>query len=257
MGDAVNLHSVVIGDGLVVETFLMALLGGLLLDYAVQHCGLLLGLAHPVLLIGAGAVLLLHIHEYGQTVAGKARIAHVRAPGQGKAVLESIVQNLDEFIQRQVPGAVPSPVVTDFQRETGIERMVGEGGNGHIIVRIELEGIPVLGRGVAAAVHFEALRALAQEGVANRAHTLLPIWREGSGRILHDCLHIGLCGGVELSVHRLLVEARHSSLRHKPPVAYDVEHVIGLAARREVEMAVETYIFLGTLLIGLGHYEHL
>ena len=135
--------------------------------------------------------------------------------------------------------------------------MVGEGGNGHIIVRIELEGIPVLGRGVAAAVHFEALRALAQEGVANRAHTLLPIWREGSGRILHDCLHIGLCGGVELSVHRLLVEARHSGLRHKPPVAYDVEHVIGLAARRKVEMAVETYIFLGTLLIGLGHYEHL
>ena len=41
-------------------------------------------------------------------------------------MFKSIVERLDQLIDRNVPVLVPAPVVADFKREFLVERMVGE-----------------------------------------------------------------------------------------------------------------------------------
>ena len=259
-GDAVDLHSVVVGDFLAVEAFLTGFLSG---DFLLGSGDFLHAffLAYPALLVGTCGLHGLHVHQHCKTVAGEAGIGHIGAPGDGVAVIEGGVDDVHQFVDGEVPGLVPAPVVADFDCEFGVERMMGVRTEGDVVLRVDLHGVAIALCGVGFAVHLELIGDFAKIGIQDAVETLLP----GSGETvavgnLGNCAHICLEHCIHLRLFGQFGAVVHSgvcALGNYAVVAYDGEHVVCRAAGREVEVAVQTHVFVGPVGVGLIYAEHL
>ena len=142
-GNAVDNHAVVVGCFPVVESSLTHFLGNV--DFRQRFAGQLFALvgsgkACPTSHVRTGEFCAAGcIWHNGDTVAGETLFAHVTAPCKGVAVLNGIVHNSHQLVDRQVPGKSVAPVVLNFDGELGVERVVCIRSQRYIIVRIDAE----------------------------------------------------------------------------------------------------------------------
>ena len=251
----------VVGHGLVVEVDLAGLLGGNGLHYLDLRTGTgAVGPAYPALLVGSGGSACLGVDQDGETGAVEARMAHVCAPCEGVAVVDGVVYDCHELVDREVPGLVPAPVVFNLDCELGIERMMGEAGQGHIVGRVDLEGVAIAGGSVLLAVHNELRRLLAQILVQNCLNGPLPCGAESPVGVLHDCVHHGFEDSVHLSGDRQLgavVQAGHFHVGNDTVVADDIQDVVTLGTDGIVELAVQADVLDRPLVVGVADHEEL
>ena len=195
----------------------------------------------------------------GPTQRSWSGFGDVAAPGHGVTVVHGIVDNGHELIERQVVAEAPAPVVFHLDGKLGIERMVREGGNVHIVVRVDTQGITVAFRRVGDTVLHEGLGNLAQISVEDAVETLGPYGGELAVRILHDGLHIALEDGVEFALggeFGTVVHAGVVLLRHDTVVADDLQHVTEAGTLRHVQETVEADILERPVVIGMTDDEH-
>ena len=138
--------------------------------------------------------------------------------------------------------------------------MVREGGDVHVVVRVDAQGVAIALRGVGDTVLHEGFGNLAQVGVQDPVEALGPHGSELAVRVLHHGLHIALEDGIQLALSRELGAVVHAGvvlLRHDAVVADNLEHVTEAGALGHVQETVQADILEGPVMIGMTDDEHL
>ena len=125
----------VVGELVVVEALLTILLGGFdfgyisRVDELIQQALLIRGVqTDPASLVRTLRFDFFHVGEDSNTVTGEALFTHVRAPSDRVALIDGILHSAHEFIDGEVIGLSPTPVVFDFEGEFAVEGVMSEGG---------------------------------------------------------------------------------------------------------------------------------
>ena len=245
----VDLHTVVVRGCPVVEPFLTHLLRDCqLAGRRFLHSSVVRGVrTGPACSVRTRFVAgSLRVGHAGDAVAAEAGLADVSPPGERVTVTHGVVHHLHEFIEGQVVALGPTPVVLDFDDELRVERMVREGGERDVIVRVQAKALHVALRRVGLPVFLELLGQFADITVIDAVKAIDPAGRELAEIPLGDGAHVSAGHGVELVVveERVAIETTrggHGFLRHHTVVFHTVHHVIETAALRERDVAMEAH----------------
>ena len=144
------------------------------------------------------ALCCLAVDGVGKSLTGESVFRHVAAPGNGIALIDSIVDHLHHLVHRQVVTQWEAPVVLYLYCKGCIEGVVCEAGDVHIVVEVDAEAGSKTLRGVFLALVGELFRTLAEIGIENALHTSLPSIADFLGIAFGNSCHIRLQHAKEL-----------------------------------------------------------
>ena len=137
--------------------------------------------------------------------------------------------------------------------------MVGEGGEAHVVVRVDAQGVTVAFGGVGDTVHHEVFGNFAHVGIQDAVNTLGPHGGELAVGVLYDSVYIALEHGVEFCLDGQVVAILQSgigTLGNHAVGTDHIQHVAEVGASPVLELTVQADELEGAVVVGLADNEH-
>ena len=137
--------------------------------------------------------------------------------------------------------------------------MMRKGGQTNKIIGIDSQRIAIRCGSIGHAVHLEGLRHFTQISVHDAVETLHPVRGEFLVGIRANGIQVTAQAGVQLALdgqRSTIVHAGIGFLGDDAVIADHLQHIAEITALSEVQLAVQTDIFDGAVVIGIAHHEH-